>query len=65
MHHESIGKLRYFVTLLDFFSGFSLVNFLDCKRQVDDTVLGRVQKLKTLFNDKTRKVTCISSNDVK
>lgn len=65
MHHASIGNSLCSVMLLESFSGFSLVRFVDRKSKIADFVDGMVQELKKIFNVKVKNMTCINGNKVK
>lgn len=65
MKNQSMAKSRYFVTLLDECSGYSLIRFVDRKSQVADSVVEMVLELESLFTFKTGKMICINRNNVK
>lgn len=63
--NQSMAKSRYFVTLLDESSGYSLIRFVDRKSQIADSVVEKVLELNSFFPFKTVKMICINRNNVK
>lgn len=63
--HRSIGRSKYFVTLLDESIGYFIVRFINCKSEETDAVMGIIEELETLFFPKVRHMELIYRNVVK
>lgn len=57
MKRSSIGKMRYFATILDEYSGYSLGWFVDRRSKVSEMVMDMVRQLKNTFNSEVRNLT--------
>lgn len=64
MKHRSIGRSKYFVTLLDAGSEYSIVRSIHRNSEVGDAVVEMIQESKTLFNSKICHMTTINKNVV-
>lgn len=65
MKHSSIGRSRYFVTLLDSYSGYSIARFLARKSETGDAVVEMVHELENLLNGSLQRLTSINRNTLK
>lgn len=52
--HRSIGRSKIIVALLDCYSGYSLVRFIDRKSGASDAVIEMALQIENLFNNKNR-----------
>lgn len=57
MRHQSLVNSRYFVTLLDDFSGYSLVCFITCKSEAGERLIDMICEVEGLFERRVKNVT--------
>lgn len=53
MKHMPLGSAKYFAALLESFSGFLLVRFLDRKGKAGDAVISIISEIEKILNSKT------------
>lgn len=65
MKHTSISNSRYFVTIFDFDSVYSMVRFVGRKREVAGAAIGAVKQIKNIMNGSLLHLTSAHQNNVK
>lgn len=65
MRHQSIGKAKYFVTLLDEYSGYSMVRFMVRKNETAERLKEMICEMENLFTSKVKLLSCVNRNSVK
>lgn len=65
MKHQSVGRLKYFVTLLDRYSEYFLVRFVDRKSGRSEAVIEMTLRSENVFNKKICGTILIKRNMVK
>lgn len=65
MKVASIKNSKYTITLFDEYSGYSMVLFLNRKRQASDALKEMVMEIENLFNSKIENLHLIRRNSVK
>lgn len=65
MEHCFIGKSRYFVTLLDPYSGCSLVRCIERNSEVGEVEMELVRELENFLNERFRRLTSIYRDKLK
>lgn len=60
MEHRSLGGSKYFVTLLDSFSGFPIARFIERKNKTTAAVAEMITEAENLLRSATKRL--ISSN---
>lgn len=65
MNYLSVGKAKYFFTLLDEYSGYSMVHFSCKKNETGNEIIEMIQEIENLFNSKIETLSCIYRKTVK
>lgn len=65
MMHQSLGRSKYFATVLDSYNGCSLVRFINRTSEAENEVIERIRELENQLNSKVYKLTTINPNSVK
>lgn len=59
MKEESVGKAKYFVILLNEYSGYSMVRFIFRKNETAKAVIQMIREIETIFNSKVQTLACM------
>lgn len=62
---KSQGKSRYFITLMETYSGFSLARFLSKKNETANAVINMVKELESLVDCRIGTLECVERMTVK
>lgn len=64
MKCESIGKAKYFVTLCDEYSGFSMAIFIHRKSETSEAINGMLFQTENSFKKRVERISCIKRKSV-
>lgn len=64
IREQSLEHWRYFVALLDVFSGYSIARFLHCKSETGEAVIGMIKQLESVFYSEVNALNCFNRNPV-
>lgn len=65
IEHQSLEKYQYFVTLLNEYSGYSMVRIITRKSEAARCVVQMITALENILNDKLKLLTLLNRNSVK
>lgn len=65
MKHQSLGKLQKFVTLLDEYSGYAMVQFITITREAVECGNQMITELENIFNYRLNYLPLFNQNSVK